>query len=197
MVFGYLNIPWTSIVLPYDDEKTPLHLTGIKMLPIFQNSEITTNESLIIIKYLDKNNQLYTKELLKDPELKKFEAILDEIGSNVHSLAMPYWIYTPEFNDTSRKYFQNKKEKKRGPFKDLVTKREHFITGLNESIKNLSLSLNPYYLSNTFRLYDVMLASHLWGMYVVPEFQFEPHIHDYLQRVKELTKFNYHQDFWK
>lgn len=197
MTFGLLNIPFNSRVLPYDDESTPVKLTGTKMLPIMEHDQGTMNESLDIMALLDKNNRLDIKNTTESIEFKEFEAYVNFLSGYVHNLAMPYWIWTPEFNESSRAYFQKKKEVKRGPFKDLVKKSETFITALETEWPRLEQELKPFYRSGSLSLYDIILASHLWGLYVVPEFQFPPSIHAYLQRVKKECRFDYHADFWK
>lgn len=196
MALGFLGVPFDSRVLAYDDEKTPVELSGKKMLPIALIDEKAVNESLDIIALLDPEERLRTAATRKDDHFPDFEALLAKLGSEVHSLAMPYWIWTPEFTPSSRIYFQTKKEEKRGPFRELVKKRDLFIQNLSPSFEKLSKELKPFYRSGTLSLYDIMLASHLWGLYVVPEFQFPQEIHSYLQRVKETCRFEYHQDFW-
>ena len=196
MALGYLNLDYESIVLPYNDEATPLKLTGVKMLPIMEfSSNSVQNESLDIISKLDEKNLLSPKNI--SFSMDDMERLLSKIGSNVHSLAMPYWIWTPEFNQESREYFQSKKEKKRGPFKSLIPRQKEFILNLNQICAKLGSNLRPYFKSKELTLYDIMIASHLWGMYVVPEFQFDQRIHDYLQLIKETCSFDYHGDFWK
>jgi glutaredoxin 2 len=197
MTLGLLGFQYHSKVLAYDDETTPLKLTGKKMLPIMEINQQTINESLDIMQLLDKENRLKIKEVTSDASFPEFEAYLNFLGSPVHSLAMPYWIWTPEFNPESRSYFQKKKEEKRGPFSELVKNQEIFKTKLAAEWPNLEKELKPFYKSPSFGLHDILLASHLWGLYVVPEFQFPPVIHDYLQRVKAECHFNYHQDFWQ
>lgn len=197
MTFGLLNIPFNSKVLAYDDENTPVKLTGTKMLPIMETAKGAMNESLDIMAHLDEQNRLNIKATADTKEFKEFEAYVNFLSGYVHNLAMPYWIWTPEFNESSRAYFQNKKEVKRGPFKDLVKKSETFISALEQEWPRLEQELKPFYRSAELSLYDIILASHLWGLYVVPEFQFPPNIHSYLQRVKKECRFNYHEDFWR
>lgn len=197
MAAGLLKLPYKSVVLPYDDETTPVRLTGKKMLPIMVIDGKPMNESLDIIEALDKNNLLRVGSLKTDPAFRPFNDLLSKLGNNVHNLAMPYWIYTPEFNDSSRSYFQKKKEEKRGPFSALVKNRAQFMKDISSDLSEVVQDLKPFYRSNNFTVYDILLAAHIWGLYVVPEFQFEEKLHQYLQKVKEHCHFDYHQDFWR
>ena len=195
MGFGLLNIAYESVVVPYNDEKTPVSLTGVKMLPIIVN-QTPKNESLEILKDEDQNNSLHFDFYVKEKEV--IEALINKIATPVHSLCMPYWIWTPEFSEESRLYFQQKKEIKRGPFKNLIKNKQTYIDSLNSILlEELEGNLTPFYKSSILTIADIMIAAHLWGMYIFPEFQFTPKMHHYLQTIKELTHFDYHQDFWK
>jgi glutaredoxin 2 len=198
LALGLLNINHESIVLPYDDEKTPVELAGKKMLPVFQWSEgDASNESLDIIKRLDEKNILQN-ELTETPLFKEeVENLLSRIGAQVHSLCMPYWIWTPEFNDSSRSYFQTKKEVKRGPFNKLIQNKDEFLTKLETILEELEGNLQPFYKSDKMSIVDIAIASHLWGMYIFPEFQFSTKVHSYLQEIRKQCHFDYHVDFWK
>ncbi len=197
MGMSFLGLKYESLVTPYDDEATPLALTGVKMLPIIVYGDgKAQNESLDILKSQDVSDVLHWN-LLKENSTT-LSLLLDKIGSPVHSLAMPYWIWTPEFNESSRKYFQTKKEVKRGPFKDLVKNHKSFAEKLDAILEHEVLhELKPFYKSDKLTIMDIMIASHVWGMYVVPEYQFSIRMHEYLMRVKEVTHFNYHEDYWK
>lgn len=197
MGFGLLEVKYDSVVTQYDDEVTPVKLTGKKMLPIVEyDNGLAQNESLDLIKLQDKDSVLgWTKF---EAEKESLNTLLDKIGSLVHNLAMPYWIWTPEFTESSRKYFQTKKEVKRGPFKNLVHKQKDFAETLNTLLtKELAPKIKTFYQGEDFTIMDIMIAAHLWGMYVVPEFRFEESIHNYLQAVKTKTHFNYHEDYWR
>ena len=130
-------------------------------------------------------------------KIEDFNNYLNKIGSHIHSAFMPYCVFTPEFNESSRKYFLEKKEKKRGPFHLLAQNQKTHIDKVNQELSLLKNNLEPFYCSNKLTLLDILLASHLWGMYLVPEFQFSSEMHLYLQKVKEATRFNYHEDFWR
>ena len=189
MALSYLKIKYTSIVLPYDDEATPIALTGVKMLPIAVIDGIAMNESLEIIKAIDSKNQL-----VNTPYPTLSISTLNELGDIVHNLCMPHWIWTYEFSDVSRAYFQKKKVKKRGPFKLLAMNNPLYAKQLEDYLSSqVEPKLIPFYESDKFSLNDLLLASHLWGMYIVPEFQFSPKIHQYLMTIKKITGFNYHE----
>ncbi len=192
MTLGYLNLPYESVVLPYDDEVTPIRLTGVKMLPILDWDGVIQNESLHIMAALDTEGKLQLPASLPSD----FVLLLETLGKNVHSLAMPHWIYTPEFSETSRRYFQNKKEQKRGPFGTLVQNRQLYEAPLGKDLFSLIRELTPFYHSQEFSGYDLLLAAHLWGLYIVPEFQFPDVLHMYLQKVKNICRFNYYQGPW-
>ena len=197
LALGYLGYKYTSIVVSYDDEKTPIALAGVKMLPILVVDKKAMNESLDIISVIDKNHYFQIEKITTTPDFQHFDDYLNKLGAHIHNLTMPYWIYTPEFNEKSREYFQRKKEVKRGPFKLLVKNRAEFESPLMKDLIELSEKIHPFYHEDQFSLYDILLASHLWGLYIVPEFQFPEKIHQYLQKVKKICHFNYHEDFWK
>jgi glutaredoxin 2 len=197
MALGFLNIEAESIVLSYADEKTPIELMNKKMLPIFDFGDgNVSNESLDIIKILDAKDLLNNKLLENKSDNDFIEELLTKIGKPVHNLCMPYWIWTPEFDDNSRAYFLKKKEAKRGPFNILAQNKKVHLIELAKVLADLRPKLKPFILGEEFSIADIMIASHLWGMYVLPEFQFPADIHEYLQKVRSLTKFNYHKDFW-
>ncbi|MFP5459556.1 MAG: glutathione S-transferase N-terminal domain-containing protein, partial [Bacteriovoracia bacterium] len=58
LALGFLGTSWESQVLSYDDEVTPVKLTGKKMLPIALIDDVPMNESLDIIRRLDTTGAL-------------------------------------------------------------------------------------------------------------------------------------------
>lgn len=198
MALGFLNVDFDTKLVSYEDEETPIKLIGKKMLPIFiEENGNPLPESLDIIERYDSQNILKVKDYKTSNNRKEFEDILSILGADVHNLAMPHWIYTKEFSSKAREYFQKKKEQKRGPFSKLVNSRNVFEENINTNLSKLSYELKPFYQSEFFTIKDIMIAAHLWGLYTVPEFQFKPDMHFYLQQIKKLTKFNYQKDFWR
>ncbi len=191
MALGYLNLPYESRPLAYDDSKTPTDLIGVKMLPVMSFDKVPMKESLDIIRKIDQTNKLKC-----DLDLSSIESFIKDINNSVHSLVMPYWMQTSEFTPSARAYFQKQKEEKRGPFKDLINNSGKYKEELKPLLNSLEQKLKPYFESSTLTLKDIMIAAHLWGLYVVPEYQFSEKIHSYLQTVKESCHFNYHQDLW-
>ncbi|MBT6326886.1 MAG: glutaredoxin 2 [Bdellovibrionales bacterium] len=197
LALGILNISYKSVVLDYDDEETPIQMTGNKMLPIVKLDDQYLNESLDIIKTLDKNDILQN-ELTESKENKvEITSLLEKLGKSIHNLCMPYWVWTPEFTSLSRKYFREKKEIKRGHFADLMSKKSTFLCELNESLSKLEDHLMPFYNSKEITIMDIMIASHLWGMFVFPEFRFPDKVYNYLTEIKKQTNFNYHEDYYQ
>lgn len=196
MALGLLEKPFESKVLSYADEETPKKLTGVKMLPIFDfGQDQIMNESLEIIKRLDSQNQL-KNQLLESEVFKELNAELDSLGKNIHNLAMPYWVWTPEFDEESRKYFTAKKSLKRGHFHLLLKNAQSEKEELDAKLWSLEQKLTPWYGAEAeMTVLDIMIAAHLWGLYIVPEFQFSQELHQYLQCVKEKCHFEYHEDF--
>lgn len=195
MACGALNISYESHVTPYDDEKTPLELTGKKMLPIWEDESGATNESLDIIAHLDTDG-VFKNELDNKKKLEEMDQLLNKIAAPLFKLAMPYFVWTPEFDANSRQYFLAKKEAKRGPFSELLKDRDIYEKEFLEILEtDVTPHIQNFYQSENLKLWDIMLASHLWGLYLVPELRIDQGLHDYLQRVKAQTHFNYFEDY--
>lgn len=195
MSLGVLGIPYESKVLNYDDEITPVQLTGKKMLPIMIIEGKAINESLDIIALLDQAQKLGTQSFIESTEFDAFNDTLNLIGGVVHNLAMPWWVWSKEFTPSARAYFEEKKSVKRGPFSELVKNQDMYLEKAQEVMIEVEKLIHPVDKAN-ISIKDIMLASHLWGLYIVPEWQFSPKLHQYLQDIKKITKFNYLGELW-
>ena len=54
---------------------------------------------------------------------------------------------------------------------------------------------DKYIKGDAFTILDIMVASHLYGIYTLIDFYVPKTVHSYLQKVKEICQFNYHSDF--
>lgn len=190
-----LQVTYQSVVLSYADEKAPLEMTGKKMLPIWKDETKTLNESLDIIAHLDTKN-LLRSDLLNDPKVEdEINQRLDDLSGPLFKLCMPYFVWTPEFDQNSRAYFLKKKEAKRGPFSQLLAQRSVFEKEMHRKLQNLEDHLGEFYHPEGLSVIDIMIASHLWGLYIVPEFRFSDKLNTYLQKIKALTGFDYYGDY--
>lgn len=195
MGLGLLQISYESRVLDYDDEITPLQLCGKKMLPIMVFSEGAINESLDILLKLDQTQRLQINQFMNSSEFSSFNKTLDLIGGVVHNLAMPWWVWSKEFTPAARAYFEQKKSVKRGPFSELIKQQDTYLAQAQAVMIEVEKLIHDVDEQN-ISIKDIMLASHLWGLYIVPEWQFSPPIHSYLQQIKKLTHFNYLGELW-
>lgn len=193
MALGFLNIAYNSVLLPYADEATPVKLTGKKMAPIIQRADATfMNESLDIIKYLDPANKI-KQSSSQDAFVNLW---LEQISKPLFNLLMPYYLHGIEFSDVDKKYFQQKKEIKRGPFSELVKKRKQFGLEIDSYLSQILPKLNPYIDGDSFTLQDIILSAHLWGLYLAYDYRISDPLHRYLQLVAKTCNFNYDYDAW-
>ncbi|MDH4467750.1 MAG: glutathione S-transferase N-terminal domain-containing protein [Bacteriovoracaceae bacterium] len=196
IAWGYLGINYKSIVLPYRDEETPVKLTGKKMLPIAKMEDGSLrNESLEIIASTDKANKLQCQGFVGSARQKVIEEVIESISAPLFNLAMPFYALSGEFTPEDRKYFVEKKSIKRGPFNLLLKNREKFQAELVVLLENFENQFTPFFESKSLKMEDVILASHLWGLYLVPEFRFSEKLHQYLQMVKRESNFSAWKDY--
>ncbi len=210
LALGYLQIPWESKVVRYDDVDTRVKLSGGTKAPfvILDDGQVI-KESLDIIKRLDRDDTLQFKNFESSGDAQKIEALLNDLSRTVHPLTWPYWVYTPEFDLTMREYAMKTKSKTPGGFAAYFHNQEKYLQELApllKQIENMTELTTPVLvgagsprpeLYNHIMIRDVLIAAHLWGLYLVPEFQFSPKLHAYLQNIKKLCRFKYHGDFWK
>ncbi len=197
LVLDYLNIPYNSVLLPYADEATPIKFTGKKMAPIIKKHDGTfMNESLDIIAYLDVDKKL---ELKTNDQANSQIFLLhwiDQISKPLFNLLMPYYLQGIEFSEEDRKYFQNKKEIKRGPFRELVKKRDQFSAEIDSYVQIMLPKLQPFFDGTKISLLDIILTSHLWGLYLAYNYRVNEKLHQYLSLVTEKCNFEYDRDWW-
>jgi len=185
LALGFLQIPHKTQLLHYADEVTPVNFIEKKMTPILKKIDGSyMGESLDIIRYLDSKSILGT---IEDHTLQ----FLDELSPDLYNLLMPYYGFSAEFDDKDRLYFRTKKEIKRGPFKILVQKREFYLSIVETIIDNYK-----HHFEHKVDLNQIVIASQLWGLFLVNEYRMPKYLYDYLQFMKENCRFVYDLDFW-
>lgn len=198
MTASFLQINYQSQILNYADEVTPLKFTNQKMLPIIKKLDGSyMNESLEIMSYLDSTGTFNMSNLKQKESFQWVTTWIDTISKPLFNLLMPYYINSLEFNDQDKNYFQKKKEIKRGPFSELVKKREQYIKEINLQLNALLPKINPFFgESKELSALDIMITSHLWGLYLAYDYRVDDRLHDYLQLVTKTCHFNYDHDWW-
>jgi glutaredoxin 2 len=161
---------------------------------IVDNEGKAFNESLDIIERFDTKNALKTQEYKNQGPGHEFLALISE---PLFQLSMPYMWKYGEFDDANKLYFQKKKEVKRGSLAALQKQRPQYealiLTLLAEQEANL---VRGFFQSETLTLNDILVASHLWCLYMVTEFQFPSKWHEYLQRVKRDCHFDFDRELF-
>jgi len=198
LALGYLKIPYESIVSRYDEPELRQKLSGGTTTPfvVLDNGQ-TIRESLVIIESLDTTNHFKMNTFKSSADSKEMETLLDQLSGAIHPVTWPFWVQTPEFDEKSRQYTIEKKQKQHGSFAKLFHDKDANLQKVIPLLKTIENRLNPFYQNADFSIRDILIASHLWGLYIVPEFQFSEKMHQYLQTIKHLCHFDYQQDFWK
>lgn len=140
MIFGLKDVACEIITLPNDDEETPTHLIGKKMLPVLvTESNEVIGESLDIVKYID---ETFGSSVLTVADNPAIEAWMEEATKLIYPLAIPRWASSDfeEFRqDAARQYFINKKEAVFGPFTRLLEQTETMVSEINAKFEALEL----------------------------------------------------------
>ncbi len=194
MTAGYKGIPLELIALPYEDEETPVKMTGKKALPILEleNGEYLA-ESLKICSLLEdykKDPTIYPDEVNDVLCIETFERIKNEWDDTIYKIAMPYWVTTDEFSEEGKKYFQTKKEASLGKsFEELGNDSTDLMIEMGEKLKIFEQELGDKdFFFDKFSLVDILIASHLKCLEDLPDWSFSSAIGMYMQRVRNLTE---------
>lgn len=176
MIFGLKKVPVQLITLLNDDEKTPISMIGVKMVPILEKKKgIFLPESLDIIRYIDEQ---FGKPLVssweEDPQLSFW---LEEGGFLGYKLSMPRWVQSPmrEFKtEGAKKYFTNKKESMIGPFSEALENTDSLKKEMEDHLKKLEslLQSKPPFYSGKLTVNDFHLFAYLRGLSIVKGLSF-------------------------
>lgn len=165
MIMGLKNIPVETVILPNDDEATPIKMIGKKMLPILETDDQQfIGESLDIVTYID---QHCGSPVMTAAESSEIDAWIENAGQTIFKLSIPRWSYSsyPEFEQGSaRQYFSEKKESVFGCFTALMKQTPELLDVINEQLIELETLLAKYatqpghWSMTDIRLYPVLRA---------------------------------------
>ena len=177
MLLGMKNISHELIVLPNDDEATPISMIGIKACPILQKPDGSyMAESMDIVAYLDK---LDSKPILSTTKTNEaLHVWLKRVNLLFKKLLYPRWITSPvgEFQTASAvDYFVNKKTKELGSFSEALANSDTLIQQLESELLLLSpllhsaTSVNDKFSTDDIELFARLRAITLIKGLIIPE----------------------------
>jgi glutaredoxin 2 len=195
MIFGYKNIPFEMITLANDDEKTPIDLIDLKMVPILSVDGQNIPESLDIIEKVDAE---HGPRFLSDEKMDGIlQAWLNNAREFLYPLAMPRWINVglEEFKTESAvAYFTKKKEDYIGSFKEHLQKTEDYIQAANAHLIKLDsmLSDSAFYSGDKASINDIHLYATLRSLSVVDGISYPKKVMFYMTMQEKLSKVPLH-----
>ena len=191
MIFGLKKVPVQLVVLLNDDEKTPLSMIEVKMVPILEQKKgMYLPESLDIIRHIDEQfGEPLVSSWEEDLQLSSW---LEEGGFLSYQLAMPRWVHSnmEEFKtEAAKKYFTNKKEKMIGPFSEALEDTKHLKKEMEAHLKKLEPLLQnkkqPLFYSGKLSVNDFHLFAFLQALTIVKDLSFPEKTASYM---KEMSK---------
>ncbi|MCJ2182540.1 glutaredoxin 2 [Novosphingobium sp. 1949] len=182
MPFGLKAIPFEMVVLPNDDEATPIGMIGRKMLPILEDDQGVLGESLAIVAKLD---ALGGPRLFDGAPATDIAAWLARWDPLINDLVIPRTpdpVYAEFRGAASRAYFTAKKEARFGAFDGLLARTEEFKAALSPALDQLAPILpDPEHPG----IDDIVLFPVLRSLTIMPDLAFPGPVAAYLQRMSE------------
>jgi glutaredoxin 2 len=196
MIFGLKDVACEIITLPNDDEETPTHLIGKKMLPVLvTDSNDAIGESLDIVKYIDETHGPSVVTVADDPAI---EAWMEEATKLIYLLAIPRWASADfhEFRqETSREYFVRKKEAIFGPFPRLLEQSEAMVTEINAKLGELEWLFSQLDRDTEhFSFTDIRLFPLLRSLSIVKGIKWPPALDEWRREMAAKSQVNLNDD---
>ena len=191
MIFGLKDVPVELEYLENDDEKTPVEMIGVKMLPIFKDEEgVTMSESMDIVDYID--THFYPK-VIQSLFNTKVSSWLSENSTFIYKLCMPRWSRTemPEFlTYSARQYFTKKKEARIGNFEEHLVLTNEYLDLLSQTWDSLVVGNEEFFDidSRPIQLGDIHLFASLKCLTIVKDLEFPPIVIDYMNHLSVVSK---------
>ncbi len=186
---GLADIALTGRILPNDDEKTPIAMVGVKLLPILQTApQQFMGESLDIIDYLCKRYDFFLEKNRED--IKAVEDFLQKKRLLIYGLAMPRWVKMPfaEFaTDSAVDYFINKKTQSIGDFQQAWQHTDEWVSALQTALEKESVLFDRL-AKRPPGLAAIILFSGLLGVSCVKGFQWPKSAEQFMQILSQRSK---------
>ena len=195
MIFGFKRVPLELVNLLNDDEKSPIAMIGVKMVPILEIEKGNfMPESLDIVSYIDKQGG---KSMVSWQEDQRLKAWLDKNSHICYELAMPRWGQAPlaEFRTKkARDYFQRKKEAYIGPFKTCLENTKALIEKMKKELEDLETLFgeNQKFFSDSLSVNDFHLFAFLRSLSIVKGLTFPRRIKFYSEGISEKSQVPLH-----
>lgn len=195
MIFGFKKIPIELVSLLNDDEKSPISMIGVKMVPILEIKEGNfMPESLDIVSYIDKQEGY---SIVSWEEDKRLKAWLDKNSQLVYKLAMPRWVQAPleEFKTQgARDYFQKKKEAYLGSFEKCLKETKELVEKMKEELEKLEalLKKEQSFFSESLSLNDFHLFAFLRSLSIVKGLTFPEKTKRYTEELSNKSQIPLH-----
>jgi glutaredoxin 2 len=176
MPFGLKDIPVELRFLANDDEETPISMVGRKMLPILEDEDGHTGESLDIVAKLD---GIEGPRLFDGPARQEITDWIDAWQSRINSLVIPRTPVAifPEFRTPeARAYFTAKKEEQFGRFDDLLARTDEISVEVAQGLRELEPILPD---PDAPSLDDILLFPILRGLSILPDLPLPPKVEAY------------------
>lgn len=182
MPFGLKGIPFELHVQHNDDEATPIAMIGRKMLPILEDADGYTGESLDIVAKVDGMNGA---RLFDGPARPEITDWIGRWNPTIDALVIPRTpvpVY-PEFGTASaRAYFTSKKEPVFGDFDELLSKTDALIDSVETGLEELVPILPD---AEQGSIDDILLFPVLRSLSVLREVRLPPQVAAYRDRMAE------------
>lgn len=190
IAFGMKGIPVDVIVLPNDDEATPISMIGVKACPILQKPDGSfMGESMDMVHYLD---QLDGTPLFGPSANREDLTVwLKRVNLLFKQLLYPRWITSPvgEFKTQSAiNYFVNKKTKELGSFSEALANSDALIKELEKELELLAPMLNSKkYVNEQLTVDDIDLFGRLRAITLIKGLTIPKEIRDYIDYFSKVS----------
>ena len=193
MIFGFKGISFKMQILSNEDEKTPVSMIGVKMVPILKKEDGSfMGESLDIIRFVDRQKGKPAVSSYKED--KALSRWMEEGSRWNYSLAMPRWVQSSmeEFQTkNARRYFTAKKERFLGPFKEALANTKSLIQDMEEHLSQLESMMSQEkegFFRGVLTVNDFHLFAFLRSLTVVKGLNFPPKTASYLKILSKKSK---------